>query len=188
MDMPAGSNNLPPQILIVPGLFGSGPEHWQSQWERQQPSFRRVEQSNWNTPVCAEWLNVLDKEIRAKKDNVILVGHSLGAVTIAHWALSYNRRIAGALLVAPSDTDAATFPGGTSGFAPMPSCRFPFASTVIASTNDPYMDFERTEVLAKVWGSHFVGLGEHGHISTADGFGPWPEGLLSLDRFRGATY
>src|ERR1700722_3955636 len=178
--MPDNEKNFSPRILIVPGLFGSGPEHWQSHWERQSPNFRRVEQRDWTTPVCAEWLDVLDREIRAEDDNVVLVGHSLGSVTIALWARRYGRKIPGALLVAPSDTEAATFPPGTNGFAPIPVSPFPFASTVIASKNDPYMDFDRAEALAKAWGSHFVPLGEHGHISIADGFGPWPEGLLYL--------
>lgn len=175
--------NSSPRVLILPGLYGSGPDHWQSQWEHQRPDFRRVEQRDWNTPVCEEWLDALDKEIRAESDNVILVGHSLGAVTIAYWALHFGRAIAGALLVAPSDTEAPTFPAGTTGFAPIPSCRFPFPSTVITSTNDHYMSFERTQALANAWGSQLVSLGAKGHISTVDGFGPWTEGLAYLSRF-----
>ncbi|WP_043439122.1 alpha/beta hydrolase, partial [Cupriavidus sp. HPC(L)] len=29
-------------ILTVPGLHGSGPEHWQSRWERRFPDWQRV--------------------------------------------------------------------------------------------------------------------------------------------------
>ena len=29
-------------VLILPGLYNSGPEHWQSHWERAHPEFRRV--------------------------------------------------------------------------------------------------------------------------------------------------
>ncbi len=169
--------STPAKVLIVPGLYGSGPEHWQSIWEKQHPEFSRVEQLDWNTPVCQDWIATLDGAIRKEDDNVILVGHSLGSVTIAHWACHYGRRIIGALIVAPSDTEAATFPEGTSGFTPIPTCRFPFASTVIASTEDPYMAFERVTKLSEAWGSNFIAIGPNGHISTADGFGPWPEGL-----------
>jgi predicted alpha/beta hydrolase family esterase len=31
--------------------------------------------------------------------------------------------------------------------------------------------------LSEAWGSNFIALGPHGHISTADGFGLWPEGI-----------
>jgi len=166
-----------PKVLIVPGLYGSGPDHWQSQWEKQNPSFRRVEQSDWDTPACHDWTATLDSAIREEHDNVILVGHSLGSVTIAHWASRYGRRISGALIVAPSDTEAVTFPQGTTGFAPIPTDRLPFPSIVIASSKDPYISFERVTQLSKAWGSELISLGPCGHISTADGFGPWPEGL-----------
>jgi uncharacterized protein len=165
------------KVLIVPGLYGSGPDHWQSQWEKQHPEFSRVEQAEWNTPACDDWVTSLDAAVRNENDNVILVGHSLGSVTIVHWASRYGRRIVGALLVAPSDTEASSFPEGTTGFSPIPTSRLPFPSTVIASTEDPYISFDRVTSLAKGWGSDVVSLGARGHISVGDGFGPWPEGI-----------
>lgn len=185
-DVPTQTVSPSAKVLIVPGLYGSGPEHWQSHWERQHPEFRRVEQHDWNTPVCGDWVASLDAAIRESDDNVILVGHSLGSVTIAHWAYHYGRRIVGALLVAPSDTEAVTFPEGTTGFSPVPTCRFIFPSTVVASTEDPYIAFERVTQLAEAWGSNLIALGPHGHISTADGFGPWPEGIQYITEMQAA--
>lgn len=134
------------------------------------------------TPACRDWVTTLDAAIRAESDNVILVGHSLGSVTVAHWVCQFGRRIVGALLVAPSDTEAATFPEGTTDFRPIPTCRLPFPNIVIASTTDPYISFERVKELSNAWGSDLVALGAHGHISTADGFGPWPEGIQYITR------
>jgi uncharacterized protein len=165
------------RVLTVPGLYGSGPEHWQSQWERHYPGFSRVEQAEWNTPDCLDWISTLDTAVCNENDNVILVGHSLGAVTIAHWSSNYGRKIGGALLVAPSDTEAARFPDGTTGFKPIPTRRLPFSSIVIASTDDPFLSFERAGELAEMWGSELVSIGAKGHINVASGFGPWPEGL-----------
>ena len=176
----------PAKILIVPGLYGSGPEHWQSQWEKQHPEFRRVEQENWNTPVCDDWVGSLDAAVHNENDNVILVGHSLGSVLVVHWATRYGRRIVGALLVAPSDTEAPGFPKGTSGFSPIPTCPLPFPSTVIASTNDPYISFERVTMLAEAWKSKLVSLGPRGHISVADGFGLWLEGIQYITDLQNA--
>ncbi len=176
----------PAKILIVPGLYGSGPDHWQTQWEKQHPEFSRVEQVSWSTPFCDDWVGSLDAAVRNENDNVILVGHSLGSVLIVHWASRYGRRIVGALLVAPSDTEALTFPKGATGFAPIPTCLLPFPSIVVASTDDPYISLERVTALAGGWGSTLVSLGPRGHISVADGFGPWQEGVQYITNLQDA--
>jgi predicted alpha/beta hydrolase family esterase len=41
----------PAKVLVVPGLHGSAPEHWQSLWEKQHPEFRRVEQVDCSSAV-----------------------------------------------------------------------------------------------------------------------------------------
>ncbi|ASU36436.1 alpha/beta hydrolase [Mucilaginibacter xinganensis] len=73
-------------ILIIPGLGNSGPQHWQSVWENKF-NFKRVEQQEWDTPVCDDWIESINNEV-SKYDpaNVILVGHSLACTTIAYWA------------------------------------------------------------------------------------------------------
>ena len=91
-------------------------------------------------------------------------------------------RIAGALLVAPSDTDAPSYPGCTTGFQPMRLERLPFPSIVIASTDDPYVSPERARQFATAWGSDYTEIGNAGHINGDAGYGPWPEGeKLLLD-------
>jgi uncharacterized protein len=176
-----------PKILIVPGLYGSDAEHWQTQWENRHPEFSRVGQADWNTPVCDDWVESLDAAVWNENDNVILVGHSLGSVMIVHWASRYGRRIVGALLVAPSDTETSSFPKGTAGFSPIPTCRLPFPSIVVASTDDPYISNERVTALADGWGSNLVSLGPHGHISVSDGFGPWPDGIQYIAELQTRT-
>jgi predicted alpha/beta hydrolase family esterase len=178
-------------ILIVPGLGGSGPEHWQTHWERAYPLAQRVEQADWNRPVRADWLSRLTQALR-DAPGAILVGHSLGCALIAH--LAWRRpdlAIGGALLVAPADVDDDDrIPRDVRDFAPMPLARLPFRAAVVASTNDPYMGLERARTLAKAWGTRFVNAGACGHINIAAGFGPWPDGealLADLMRETGAT-
>ena len=50
-------------VLIVPGIGNSGPRHWQTLWERQHPDWRRVQQRDWDHPVCDEWRRGLDDAI-----------------------------------------------------------------------------------------------------------------------------
>ncbi|MBC3539730.1 RBBP9/YdeN family alpha/beta hydrolase [Rufibacter sediminis] len=167
-------------ILLVPGLGNSGEQHWQTLWEKQF-GFPRVEQQDWETPVCADWVETLEVAIgQHDPENLLLVGHSLACITIAFWAAKYQKRIKGALLVAPSDTEAASFPAGTYGFAPIPLGKLPFPSLMVASEEDPYMDLQRAEYLAKQWGSRFLNIGAAGHINVAAGFGEWPQGLELL--------
>jgi len=79
--------------------------------------------------------------------------------------------------VAPSDTEAPSYPEGTVGFSPMPLERLPFASTVVASNDDPYVAPERAAFFARCWGSRFVNVGPAGHLNSQSGLGDWPAGL-----------
>jgi predicted alpha/beta hydrolase family esterase len=174
-------------ILIVPGLGGSGPEHWQSHWHRTYPGARRIEQADWNRPVRAHWIRALAAAI-TNAPGAILVGHSLGCALIAH--LGWRRpdlAIGGALLVAPADVDRCEcLPPEVKDFAPMPLARLPFQSVVVASTNDPYMTIARANALSEAWGSGFVNAGACGHINVAAGSGPWPAGESILNDLLGA--
>ena len=172
------------KVLIVPGLYNSSPQHWQRIWAAHQPTFRVIEQQDWNTPSCDDWTATVDAAVREESRPVVLVGHSMGCMTIIQWALRYPRPLAGALLVAPSDTEADSFPIGTRGFAPIPLERLPFPSIVIASSNDKFVSLARAQHFATSWGSSFVNLGPQGHITAADGFGAWPEGSTYLEQLR----
>jgi predicted alpha/beta hydrolase family esterase len=54
---------------------------------------------------------------------------------------------------------------------------------LIASRNDPFVTYEKAQELALDWGSDIADAGRSGHINTASGHGPWPEGLLKLGQF-----
>ncbi|HTE02082.1 MAG TPA: alpha/beta fold hydrolase [Mucilaginibacter sp.] len=169
-------------ILIHPGLGNSGPQHWQSLWEREY-GFPRIEQQEWDTPVCADWIATINSYVQNyDPKDVILVGHSLACSTIAYWAQRYNISIKGALLVGPSDTEADTYPPGTTGFKPVPLIKLPFPSIVVASTNDYYVTFDRATQFADAWGSELVNIGDAGHINVASGYGPWDAGLEFLKK------
>ena len=72
-------------VLIVPGLTNSGPRHWQTLWEKQF-NFKRVNQDNWDSPICADWIERLEHTIRETDDKVVLVAHSLACILVAKWA------------------------------------------------------------------------------------------------------
>jgi len=171
-----------PTVFILPGLNNSGPQHWQTRWEEEY-GFIRIEQKEWDTPACKDWINTIDAVVtQHPPEQVILVGHSLACCTIVHWARKFNRVIKGALLVAPSDVEAPSYPPGTTGFKPMPLYKLPFPSITVASSNDPYVTIERAQQFAQAWRSWLVNIGDAGHINSASNLDLWPEGMALLQQ------
>ncbi|HEU0013478.1 MAG TPA: alpha/beta fold hydrolase [Longimicrobium sp.] len=163
-------------ILIVPGWTNSGPEHWQSRWEREMPGCRRVQQRDWDHPDRGEWIAALDNAVRAAPAPPVLVAHSLGCLAVAWWAAAFPAPVHGALLVAPVDVEQADTPAELRSFGPVPIARLPFPSTVVASRSDPYAAFDRARAFAEAWGARLVDAGDAGHLNAASGHGPWPQG------------
>lgn len=180
-------------ILIVPGWSSSGPDHWQSRWQRSLTTARRVEQDDWLTPVRDRWVERIAAEVARATRPPVLVAHSLGCAAVVHAARKLPRGlVAGAYLVAPADVDNAslwpmtagyTFEATHGGFAPLPTEPLPFPALVVASADDPYCILARARSLAQSWGAGFVDAGNCGHINVASGHGPWPEGLLRFGSF-----
>ena len=164
--------------LILPGLGGSSAGHWQRWWLSEDREARMIEQDDWDHPQLQTWISKAAKEI-SRSPGALLVGHSLGAILIAHLAVKFPQlNIRGALLVAPADVEAdPKLLDAADGFSPIPRHRLPFPSIVVGSTNDPLMRIERAIGFAEAWGSRFYHLGDSGHINIASGFGPWPGGL-----------
>ncbi len=180
-------------ILMVPGWLGSGPEHWQSRWERNLSTARRVEQEDWVAPDKDKWVGNIIKAVAASSRPAVLVAHSVGAVAVAHAGLKLPKGLlAGAFLVAPADVDNAqhwpisegyVWPQSARDFAPVPLARMPFPSMLLVSSDDPYCRPERARHFAAAWGSEAVEVGPRGHVTTATGHGPWPEGVLRFGSF-----
>lgn len=167
-------------ILIVPGVNNSGPSHWQSLWQDKYRGARRVNQRNWDWPECDEWTSELGRTLADAPGDVVLVAHSLGCLTVAHWADRDRgkeaHRVRGALLVAPVDLEEPEYPPGVGGFTPLPATALPFPSITVGSTDDDYCAIKRAEEFARSWGSRFVNAGAAGHINAASGYGEWPAG------------
>jgi uncharacterized protein len=167
--------------VIIPGLGNSGPDHWQTYFQQSNSNFRRIEQQDWNTPVCSDWVETIQQVLKDYDPaTVVLVAHSLGCITVAHWANVYPTAIRGAMLVAPSDIEAPAYDFGAAGFAPIPLNPLPFHSMVVASTNDVWVTLNRARFFAERWGSEFVNIGAAGHINVDSGYTRWDEGLALL--------
>ncbi len=110
--------NVP--TLIIPRIGNSDYAHWQTLWEAGNPELVRVQQREWNQPVCSEWVNVLEQAVGEIGESPVLVAHSLGCLCVAHWVAGTSHNIKGALLVAPPNPDDAGFPIEARGFSQVP--------------------------------------------------------------------
>ncbi len=125
-------------------------------------------------------------KLRANPGQVVLIAHSLGCLAVAWWATLADRdlqkKIAGALLVAPPDVESIDAKPVIQRFAPAPRIVFSFPAILIASSDDPYATLDRSRLIARRWGAEFHDAGPLGHINADSQLGDWPEGQSVLDR------
>ena len=172
------------RYLIVPGWQGSADEHWQSHWQRSLPNSARVEQADWLNPKREDWVAELQRSIASDPRPTILIAHSLGCITVAHWAAQAPAellgRVQGALLVAPAYVQRNNCPAALQNFAPIPQQPLPFPSQLVGSDNDSAASAARAIELARDWGSDVAILSGAGHINVQSGHQRWEQGFSYL--------
>lgn len=172
------------RYLIVPGWNGSPADHWQSHWQRVLPDCSRVQQENWSMPQRAAWVAQLEQQIATEQRPVVLIAHSLGCITVSHWAAqaspSLLARVRGALLVAPADVERDDCPQALGDFAPINTQLLPFPAVLVGSSNDHAATANRAVLFAQQWGAEAVILSNAGHINVQSGHHRWQQGFAWL--------
>lgn len=163
--------------LIVPGLHGSGPGHWQHWWQSQVPDALTVAQADWETPDLQVWSGTVGRAIDQAPAPVWIVAHSFGCLAAVKAALGRSRKVAGLFLVAPAD------PLRFHLLHQLPVVSLSIPGLLLASSNDPWMRLMNAAWWAERWGFALRNLGPVGHVNTDSGFGPWPQGLALFRQF-----
>lgn len=175
-----------PHFLIVPGLNDSGPTHWQSRWLDLLRNASKADLGDWANPTREGWTARLNHSIQDIEAPVILVAHSLGCHTVAHWAEqaenAVSSKVFGALLIAPPDCERESACAPVRQFGPSATAALPFPAILAASGNDEYASVDHARKLARAWQADFINVGELGHINAASNLGIWPSGLAMLGR------
>ena len=171
------------EIITLPGIYGSGSEHWQTLWEAQDRSLKRFSPRSWDEPRLDDWIRALDVAVAGCMAPPVLVAHSLACLLVAHWQVQSGLAVAGAMLVSVPDPDGGAFPSEAASFAHPPESRLRFPSVMVASGSDPYGTPVYLRRRAAQWGSRLIEAGDLGHINEGSGIGAWPQGRLILEEF-----
>ena len=170
------------RVLVAPGLSDSGPEHWQSRWQRLYPAFERVQQDDWETPDLPAWSQRLGEVLARDGRPTVIVAHSFGCLATVQRTAALLAEggsahpIVAALLVAPADPAKFSVSSAVRH-------RLPYPALVVGSDNDPWMSADRARHWAEAWGAQFRSIGPRGHINSESGLGDWTQGqqwLLGL--------
>lgn len=201
-DTASTSSASTPRVLLLPDWRNAGPDHWLSHWQRAH-GFVRVEQDDWHWPRRGDWMAQLEQAVLAAPTPALLVADGLGCLLVAAWAghTRHAGQVAGALLVAPRDTDrlADDAPPQLFNWRPIERRRLPFASWLVstgaaASASEGGADGTSTAFAAQLaadWGSQPADIAAPrpqagpGALADAPGDGGWPQGLALLSSKRG---
>ncbi|MCA0323585.1 MAG: alpha/beta hydrolase [Actinobacteria bacterium] len=169
-------------LVLVPGLRGSAPDHWQEHLAQPADAVHlRTDRGPLDLDARVADLD----EAVTSVDRPIIIAHSAGVLTLLHWAAraprSVTSKVLEALLVTPPTLNAElppVYPRLTEladhGWLPVPTQALPFPATVGLSDDDPLGPAGEVRDLAADWGAVVVELGAVGHANPASGHGPWP--------------
>jgi uncharacterized protein len=164
-------------FLILHGLMGSGPGHWQT-WlaARLRADGERVAYPDLpdpDLPSLPAWRSALDGELTVlPAGEVIVVCHSLACLLWLHHVAEGGAQAARALLVAPpSDASGVA---EMAAFLPAPLPKLAAGARLVCSDNDPYCPEGAAGLYGAPLGIPVDVIGGGGHLISDDGFGPWP--------------
>jgi len=172
------------RVVIVPGLHNSGPQHWQSLWQRRLPNSLRVEQQRWDVPDLKCWSdNVLDvlNALDASGEDCWIVAHSFGCLASVYALQQARSNVRGLFLAAPADPQKFA----VADLLPAGSLSIP--GRLIGSRSDPWLAWEHAEQWAQRWRLPIVCAGDAGHINVESGHGLWPEGWREFQKLQAAA-
>jgi uncharacterized protein len=169
-------------FLIIHGLGGSGPAHWQT-WlfhELKQQNFHVCYPifSNYDTPNKESWLQELSTALQSLPENhrKTVITHSLGCILWLHYIAGQTKKIADQVILVAPPSPTVVLPEAKS-FYPVPLerenvLRAAKDTLFVHSTNDPYCDIEDS-INYLTLNVPSISLSNMGHINTKSGHGEW---------------
>jgi uncharacterized protein len=164
-------------FLILHGLRGSGPGHWQT-WlaARLRADGERVaypDLPDAELPSLPAWREALGGELAAlPAGETIVVCHSLACLLWLHHVSEGGAQADRALLVAPPSESAGI--AEIAEFFPVPLPRLADGARLVCGDNDPYCPEGADTLYGEPLGIPADVLPGASHIHPETGYGPWP--------------
>jgi uncharacterized protein len=165
-------------FLILHGLEGSGPGHWQT-WlaARLRANNERVaypDLPDADMPSLQAWRSRLQGEVEAVPEGeLVVLCHSLSCLLWLHHVADGGVQADRVLLAAPP-SETANVPQ-IADFFPVPLPKLKAGARLAASDDDPYCPEGAHTLYAEPLGVPFDVIPGGGHLNPEAGFGPWPE-------------
>jgi len=165
------------RAIVVHGLHGKPHEAWfpwlKAELEKRKFYVSVPQMPSPSEPHICSWVSELAQKVGSPDKDTILIGHSLGCITILHYleSLQEGRQIGGAVFI----SGFASFPGipETSSFFSLPLNWQKIKSrckkfVVINSDNDKYVSLVEGRELAERLGTKMIIEKGLGHMGEGD--------------------
>jgi predicted alpha/beta hydrolase family esterase len=170
------------KTFTIPGLYGSGIQHWQTRWEDLY-GYTRINQNNWDDPVYEQWHENLMQALRTcKSESVVLIAHSLGCHLVAKSYHRIKQWTRGIFFVAPPDLKSEALNKDLSSFKSELNVGFECMAWLIYSEDDPFASVPYSKSLGDTLRMKNITMGKKGHINSDSNIGDWDEGCLLFNR------
>jgi len=182
--------------IIIVHQWGSGPEGDWYPWLKKQFELRGYgvvvpKMPNPDSPDIDDWIRVIEREVIEPNEDVILVGHSVGAQAILRYVagLKEKQKLGELVLVAPWFSLTNLSPEEEKIAKPWLKTPIDFESvkahtkeiTAIFSSNDPYVPLkENLDICETKLGAETIVEGDMGHFTAEDGITKLPLILETL--------
>jgi len=174
------------KVFIIHGFEGSPNGGWRpwlmSELEKQDIYACALSMPSPEKPDCHEWVGEISRHVD-KRDEVYLVGHSLGVPAILHFLESIKFSIAGAVLVSgPSEKnenkklDSFLKNGFDYKTIKLRSKNF----VIIHGDNDPLVPLSSARIFAKQLNGKLIVIKNGGHLNGRSGWCSLPQCLEAL--------
>lgn len=179
------------KVFIIHGFEGSPNGGWRpwlmAELEKQDIYACALSMPDPANPICGEWVDEIARHVeRNKKDQIYLIGHSLGVPAILRFLENTTAtNVKGTILV--SGPAFKTTKKKVENFLAEP---FDFKTitskvkdiTVIHGDNDKSVSFDQAEFLQKELGAKLITIQNGGHLNGSAGWLQLPQALDALLR------
>ncbi len=180
------------KVFIVHGLGGRPNGGWRpwlmAELAKKDTYACALSMPDPEEPVCAEWVGEIERHVgRSLRDEVYLVGHSLGVAAILRYleAMPEKHKVSGAVLVSgrcekPEEGRLPTFYEVPLDFGTIRSGSSKFA--VIHGDDDAVVPVSNAEMFARELGCEPIIVRNGGHLNGSSGRWTLPQCMEALDK------